>query len=54
VAAKEAAEIGRLAAKAEVFATRTAPELKGIFQWGNGLEGVEKAQAALDANCLWP
>jgi len=41
--------VAREVAKAEVFASRTAPELKELFGWGNGLEGVQKARAALDA-----
>jgi RHS repeat-associated protein len=46
VAASSAREI----AKAEVFATRTAPELKGIYGWGNGIEGVQQARAALNVS----
>jgi hypothetical protein len=40
----------REAAKAEVFSSRTAPEVKEIFGWGNGLEGVQAARGALDSN----
>ncbi|MCZ8257732.1 MAG: RHS repeat-associated core domain-containing protein, partial [Polaromonas sp.] len=44
--------IAREVLKAEVFAMRTAPELKQILRWGNGLEGVQSARAALDAAAL--
>jgi uncharacterized protein RhaS with RHS repeats len=42
----------RIMAKSEVFAMRTAPELKEIYGWGNGLEGVQKARASLDATSI--
>ena len=35
-------------AKDEVFAARTAPELKKIYGWGNGEAGVKGAREALD------
>ncbi|WOI45552.1 RHS repeat-associated core domain-containing protein [Acidovorax sp. BLS4] len=42
----------REALKAEVFAARAAPELKEILGWGNGLPGVQAAQAGLNASTL--
>lgn len=45
-----ASEAARQASKVEVFAARGAPELKEIFNWGNGLPGVQEARAALDVN----
>jgi hypothetical protein len=42
----------RTLAKAEVFAARTAPELKKIYGWGNGLEGVTAARGALNASAM--
>jgi RHS repeat-associated protein len=48
VAAKGAREL----AKAEVFAARTAPELKKIYGWGNGEAGVKAAREALDASAM--
>jgi len=46
--ASTAAEV----AKAEFFAARTAPELKAIYGWGNGLEGVQTARGALDVDAM--
>jgi hypothetical protein len=51
-AATIAAVGARQVAKAEVFAVRTAPELKGIYKWGNGIEGVQKARGALDVSTV--
>ena len=48
VAANGAREI----AKTEVFAARTAPELKQIYGWGNGEAGVKAAMEALDAMAM--
>jgi RHS repeat-associated protein len=47
-----AARLTRESAKAEVFATRTAPELKEIFGWGNGAPGVKAAKEALDSSVV--
>lgn len=46
------APVTREALKSEVFALRKAPELKQIFRWGDGLEGVQTARGALDAATL--
>lgn len=48
VAAKGAREV----AKAEVFAAKTAPELKQIYGWGNGAPGVQEAMKSLDAAAM--
>ncbi len=42
----------RQIAAAQMYAARKAPELKKIFGWGNGLEGVENARKALDATAM--
>jgi len=42
----------RLAAKAAVFASRNASELKAVYGWGTGLEGVQAARATLDAAAM--
>ncbi len=35
-----------------MFATRTAPELKKIYGWGNGEAGVKAAMESLDASAM--
>ena len=37
-------------AKTEVFANRTAPELKQIYSWGNGDAGIKEAMRSLDSS----
>ena len=44
--------LAREAIKSEVFAVRAAPELRSIFGWGIGLDGVRKARIGLDAAAL--
>ena len=47
--AESAADAARVAAKAELYAAKNASELKSIFGWGDGLEGIQNARGALDA-----
>ncbi len=44
----EAAHAARLAAQDLVFQSRTAKELKSIFQWGDGLPGSQAARQLLN------